>query len=456
MYHGGREKAFRQGVSPKCDLGISYFGSSKNVLFDKNRIRQNLNEYKFETRWTFYSASEMWDYEYLINRRILIRKAKVESEIVNAAAWSNKTGSRMIEMTNEVIRKAFVSRQKLCTCNELPECDGTLIIAECNTIKSTRTATQTMCSCFLIPECDGTISISKCRSLVAKASKKELCRCGECDGTITVQECSAIKQSVTMKELCSCGECDGTITRRTCLNRKSSTKTELYTFINYENEKKTFTGTQGDFADYVGAATGEVGLLISSNDKQHVRGWYLENNKPKSVKIDGQVKTLYHHEHEPITGTMPELSMYIAELNGSESVYDISPVFRVKHKKMTHFGWYCKEKNPKGVGGRSLAGSKNKYWQYSKQTKESLQCWKFVKEIKKRWDDLGECGYTKLLRNLPDGLTSTKKRCLNLIKLFKNESEYIEMLELHNEFDFDSLIADAKHENCSNLPSKIK
>lgn len=450
MYHGGRARAFKKGVTPNQDLGITYFGSSTHELFDEKQIRQNFNDYRLEVRWTFDSDVDMWDHEYLVNRRILVRKAKVECGIVNAAAWCNKTGTRMIEMTPEVIEKAVAARNKVCTCHDIPECDGTLIIADCNKIKSARTATERLCSCYRIPECDGRITIAKCRSYVATTSKHELCACGECSGQITIQKCSAIKLAATMSELCSCGECDGTVTRRTCINRKSSTKTEIYTFINHENESESFTGTQSAFAEFVDADTGEVGLLISSDDKQHVRGWYIEGKKPKSFKIDRQLKTLYHPHHEPITGTMPELASYIAKLNDSDTVYDISPIFRPGNKKMTHFGWYCKEKNPDAVGGRNLAAKKNKYWQFKKQTKESLRCWKHVKEIKQCWDELGQCSYTKLLRNLPDGLISTKKRCLNLVKLFQNESEYFEMIELHKQCDFDSLIAEAKAEDFSN------
>ncbi len=444
MYHGGRAGAFNKGFTPNQDLGVKYFGSSKHNLFDKTRIKQNFNDYTLEPRWTFDSDDEMWEYEYLVNRRILVRKKKVDGGIVNGAAWSNKTGVRMIDMTPEVMKKGLESKNKICSCHEITECNGSLKIIECNNIKSARTATKTLCSCLSIPECNGNITIAKCRSLIGIASKHELCKCGKCDGTITVLECSAIKLTTTMGEFCTCGECDGIITRRTCINRKSSTKSKIYTFINHKDESELFTGSQSAFAEYVNAATGEVGLLISSGIKQHVRGWYLKGNKPGSFKIDGEIKTLYHPVNKPITGTMPELSAYIAKQNLTDSVSDISPIFRADHKKMTHFGWYCKEKNPDGAGGRSLAGKKNRYWQSKKQTKSSLQCWKCVEEIRQRWDELDQCSYTKLFRNIPDGLITTRKRCFNFVKLFNNEAKYLEMLKLHKQFDFDYLITQAE------------
>ncbi|MFT4724020.1 MAG: hypothetical protein ACI971_000778 [Colwellia sp.] len=449
MYHGGRSLASQKGFTPKQDFGIKYFGSSRHELFTKKKIKQNLEEYKLELRWTFNAEDRMWDYEYLVNRRIMVRKGKVKSGLVNGAAWCNKTGARKIDMTPEVIDKVMSARKKICSCHKISECDGTILISECLKIKAARTATETLCTCYSTPECNGNITISKCRSRIAINSKNKLCTCGKCNGAITIIECSANKLSETMNKLCECGECDGTITRRACISKRTITNKNIYTFINHKN--KTFTGTQSAFIEYIGAGGGEVSQLLNSNTKRHVKGWYLEGKKPESFLFYGLIKTLYHPDHEPISGTSPELSTYIAKLNGTSKEYDISPVFKDDHKKMTHFGWYCKEKNPDGLGGRSLASVKNKYWQQkSYQTKQSLECWKRVKEIKQRWEELGLCGSTMLLRNLPDELISTSKRIIKFIKLFKNHDEYGEMLELHQEANFDLLISEAKHEDYSN------
>lgn len=449
MYHGGRSFASNKGFTPKQDLGTKYFGSSRHELFDKKIIKKNLDDYKLELRWTFDSEQEMWDYEYLVNRRIIIRKGKLKSGLVNGAAWCNKTGARKIEMTPEVVEKVMSARKKICSCRKVPECDGTIPIYECLKIKAARTATETLCSCNKVPECDGNITIARCRTIVATNTKNKLCVCGVCNGAITVLECSANKLSETMNKLCECGECSGTITRRACISKRTISNKEIYTFIN--RDSKIFTGTQSAFIEYANLGSSEVSQLINSSTKQHARGWYLEGEKPENFLFYGLIKTLYHPKHKAISGTSAELSAYIAKLNNTDNVYDISPLFKVGHKKMSQFGWYCKEKNPNGLGGRSFAASKQKYWQQKGyQTKESLECWSRVKEIKQRWEELDQCGSTLLLRNLPDGLSSTSKRMIKFIKLFKNYNDYSEMLELHHKINFELLISEASHEDYSN------
>ncbi|PTO81221.1 hypothetical protein [Vibrio splendidus] len=294
-------------------------------------------------------------------------------------------------------------------------------------------------------------------------TQQELCTCNEhdeCDGSITIKQCSSIKLSKTMGELCGCGVCDGTISKRACINKRSSIKTEIHKFVNFHDRSKTFEGTQSEFTEFLGVECGEISTLINKENKFHVRGWCLESKIPESIKQDGIARTLHHKEYEPISDSMPELAKYIHKLHNTKAVIDISPLFRPDHSLMTFHGWYCPIKNPDGVGGRPLAASKNRWWQPKRyHSKEVLNAWKHIELLYDLWAHYPYNTRTKLDRlvNNPSieffewqqnykilqKCGMTPKRAHKLIELFNDEEQYQEMLELHAKTDFDALI-----ENC--------
>jgi hypothetical protein len=82
-----------------------------------------------------------------------------------------------------------------------------------------------------------------------------------------------------------------------------------------------------------------------------------------------------------------------------------------------------------------------KWWQcLSKQTPKSMLVWIEIKNIYSIWEKLGYCSAPELARNLPAGLTLTKKRSINIIKLFKYDAHYKSMLKEHDKTNFKALM----------------
>ncbi|MHA2798777.1 hypothetical protein [Vibrio harveyi] len=309
--------------------------------------------------------------------------------------------------------KAMKTRSEICECREIKECDGSLLIVECMGIKGVLARKQ-LCSCGKIEQCNGSITIDQCNAFKIADICGSMCECG-CEKTI--RECANDRTVLSKKQLCNCGavdECDGTLSVSECSSYKTAfQKTGLSKKDKLDICAKFSQGSS------VNSLTKEYQVV-----KQTIYNLLSENN----ILAKG-TKVLTTEKESMLCEDFKKYSMFADQLSEKYGVSESTV-----HKTLNKFGH----------------SYPTAWWfQGANREKKWLVLWKNVKQLRAAYDDItkiSSCGPARLMNSVNHfkwAACMTKKRAENYVKLFRNESEFQEMLELHAKTDFDALI-----ENC--------
>lgn len=269
-----------------------------------------------------------------------------------------------------------------------------------------------------------------------RKSHNSICDCG-CG--LTRAQCNAIKSSATRKnDICKCGkipECNGDITTYQCAGLRCRDQ-RTYELIHYKT-KNVIKGTQVELSEIIGCQTSHINSLL--NDQTGSAYGFSKLGHSGGVRVLNEMKTIMHSEKGSLSGTISELALII---EASES--HVGMLFNKGAKKVKKVkGWYNPFLNKLGEGGYGSGSKKNRWWQnLKKQNTDSLALWKDINDIHEMWINNNKPGYLKFTQIVNDnGYLVTRKRIENVVKLFRDEAQFCEMLSYHVKTDFGQLIA---------------
>lgn len=270
-----------------------------------------------------------------------------------------------------------------------------------------------------------------------RLAHNSLCDCG-CGRSKA--KCNAERSSKTRNsDICECNkiiECDGSLTTYQCAGLRCSDRS-VYVLKHYKSGHE-ISGSRSELALTLGCDTSFVSTLLLRRTKS-IYGYTLPELKVnKGIRVLNEQKTIKHSQKGVLKGSLNELSEKIGS-----SPSHLGMLFNeASSRVLTVKGWFNPEVNPQGAGGYGSGAVQNRWWQnLKKQDLNSIMLWKDVELVYELWIKNQRCGYITFGRVLTNsGYVFSRKRVENLIKLFKNETEYQEMLETHKNEDFEKLV----------------